>query len=280
MSVVRRANLVFNNRTPGRGGQGYGIKSSWYTSGGVLVRFSRFVCGVFSIEGLHCICDRIQHQLLLAILYIPPIPPSRLAPLCPFGVDNTQALYPTCPSARLYLREPSSLSLELPLLGFWPCPPPPPSYLFCVSLTPSCFLLRPAVLYKYRHEQWLSRSVISSIWMHRKRLWAPTFPSCHLWSGCRMPVPGQLLCRTETRRGWLESVSVSGINLYLQVPKDPNAIVGLLTSQIGFFFSGHLSLPTYINSKLASCFSTYSSTVILSLPFSTRDCLSPHTSSI
>lgn len=73
---------------------------------------------------------------------------SLLTPLCPFWLDSTQALYATCPSARLYLREPQSLSLELPLLGFMRCPP---SSLLCVSLTPSCFLLLPAVLYKYRH---------------------------------------------------------------------------------------------------------------------------------
>lgn len=80
---------------------------------------------------------RTQHQLLLAIPSVSPIPPSRLTPLCPFWLDNTQALYATCPSARLYLGEPRSLGLELPLLGFWPCPPPPPFPLLCVSLSHS-----------------------------------------------------------------------------------------------------------------------------------------------
>lgn len=78
---------------------------------------------------LPCICDRIQHQLLLAIspLFLPSVSPlpslSLLTPLCPFWLDSTQALYATCPSVRLYLREPQSLSLELPLLGFMRCPP-------------------------------------------------------------------------------------------------------------------------------------------------------------
>lgn len=86
-----------------------------------------FCFGVFLV--LPCICDRIQHQLLLAIspLFLPSVSPlpslSLLTPLCPFWLDSTQALYATCPSVRLYLREPQSLSLELPLLRFMRCPP-------------------------------------------------------------------------------------------------------------------------------------------------------------
>lgn len=91
-----------------------------------------------------------------------PPPPSP----CPYWLDNTKPLYATCPSARLHLREPLSLSSELPLAAFvWilvkpppPPPPPPPlspspcSPLFLSHSVLLSFAPR-AVLYKHRHTE-------------------------------------------------------------------------------------------------------------------------------
>lgn len=140
--------------------------------------FLCFVCGVFSVKGYAAYVTGFSTSCSSPSLPSPPIPPSLLTPLCPFGLDNTQALYATCPSARLYLREPQPLSLELPLLGFWPCPPPPPppfslSHSSLFPFAPRCPL------------QIQTRTAIASVsyFIHLKTAGHQLSPSV-LWSGC------------------------------------------------------------------------------------------------
>lgn len=193
-------------------------------------------CGVFCV--LFVVFSvlkgyRTQHQLLLAIPSVSPIPPSRLTPLCPFWLDNTQALYATCPSARLYLGEPRSLGLELPLLGFWPCPPPPPFPLLCVSL--SLLLVSFRSLLSFTNTDTNSGCLCPlfhpSECMHRRRPWTPTSPSCHLRSGHQ--VPGRLKL---DRNGWNQPPSL-GLTCTCIRSKH----YGLLPSQIGLFFWAFIS---------------------------------------
>lgn len=83
--------------------------------------------------------------------FLPPILPSSLIwdTPCLYWLDNTQPLYATCLSARLHLREPLLLSLELPLAAFvWTLvkllpPLPHPSFLsFSVLSCSTCCSLQ------------------------------------------------------------------------------------------------------------------------------------------
>lgn len=83
---------------------------------------------------------------------------------------------------------------------------PPPLSLLCVALTPSCFLLLPAVLYKYTETHILNTDRLCQFFLksecvHKRTVRRAMFPSCHLWSGRQ--VPGQPLWHTEHE--WLKS---------------------------------------------------------------------------
>lgn len=265
MSVVRRVNLIFNKWTRGGGGR----DTEYQPPDTLLEGF----CGVFCV--LFVVFSvlkgyRTQHQLLLAIPSVSPIPPSRLTPLCPFWLDNTQALYATCPSARLYLGEPRSLGLELPLLGFWPCPPPPPFPLLCVSLSLLLVSFRSLLSFTNTDSNsgCLCPLLHPSECMHRRRPWTPTSPSCHLRSGHQ--VPGRLKL---DRNGWNQPPSL-GLTCTCIRSKH----YGLLPSQIGLFFWAFISANIHkLKASLlfSHVFSYRCSFLCLSLPR-----IPPHTSSI
>lgn len=131
-------------------------------------------------------------------------------PSCPHWLDNTQALYATCPSARLHLGEPLSPSSELPLAAFvWilvKYPPPPPFRLLSSPPALSCSLLLPALSFTNKDTQNDTHMQSSdsfcqlfpaSASRHKGAtpppaqappplLPPPTVPACHLCSGCQV----------------------------------------------------------------------------------------------
>lgn len=110
--------------------------------------------------------------------------------------------------------------------------PPPPLSLLCVALTPSCFLLIPAVLYKYTETHILNTDrlcqfFLTSECVHKRTVRTAMFPSCHLWSGRQVTLG-------HTEHQWLKS-AWRLFNMYLQAPKEPNDMVESLF-QIGQLF--------------------------------------------
>ena len=218
--------------------------------------FLCFVCGVLKVStayvtGFSTSCSSPS------LPYPPSLPPSRLTPLCPFGLDSTLALYATCPSARLYLREPQALSLELSLLGFWPRPPPPP---FSLSFVLVSFCSPLSFTNTARNSDCLS--VTSSIWTHaqKKTTMDTDLPllSPVVWMlGCHLsPVVWMLGTQVHTllpRREWLQPASVSAINVYLKVPKEPNNILDSWLHRLFFFSRARISANRY-NPKISLLF--------------------------
>lgn len=148
-----------------------------------------------------------------------------------------QALYATCPSARLHLREPLSLSSELPLAAFvWILVKSPllPFFLLSFSLTLSGVVsFAPcAVPHKHRHtERHIQSSDCfcqlfpTSASRHKGAtplLPPPTVAACHLWSECQ--VPGRLCHVDSLTVGQIGKIEVSmkqmTFNEFWQAPKE------------------------------------------------------------